>query len=239
MYRKKFRADFTTAFIARLPETIRSLVRVEERELSKWQRGYGGGASTSLVCVFTDVLPDETKEGYFARKGLSQDLEYLSFITLMIVRKMGSYSDIRSIIPEDLGGHKEWTIRDARPGPLPGTWVIPYNERGDTLFIPTTKSKAEYYAENPLRVEDLLMIIEHMMVLAGRRRDGIMIDGTVYIDHLIPGGEWNLPDRSVENTAARKEYEEETREAREKERAKKDRVNALAKARRDKKKLTG
>jgi hypothetical protein len=204
MLKKKYRLEAHAAFIATLPESIRPTVRIEERELSSY-----GMAFPDPVCVFTDVLPGETKGDYFARKGLGTDREYLSFIIGFIVIEVSFVQDtvIRCLIPEELGGHRDWPIRGARPGPLPGTWIIPQGHGGgyaESVFVPTELSKAEYYKANPLSVDGLRTILE--LIMGDRER--IRVCGDTYIDHLIPcGTEWNLPDRSAENSGKKKQLE--------------------------------
>jgi hypothetical protein len=61
------------------------------------------------IYTFSDLLADETKEEYFKRSGLCDNLEYLVFLFKKFV-DLESCKELKNIIPSEIGGSVDWLI---------------------------------------------------------------------------------------------------------------------------------
>jgi hypothetical protein len=167
------------------------------------------------IYTFSDILENETKEEYFERSGLYDNLEYLIFLFKTFVH-LESCNGLKNILPIEFGGSHEWLIE-----------VKVYGERiieiftnfpfsiGSSFIIKTNLSKKEYFEKYPIDINYMRYVLDvGTCNTATRGRGGINstrdLVPPVY-DNLIKDSrdldKWL--DCSKANDELRKKYQEE------------------------------
>lgn len=109
------------------------------------------------IYIFSDILEGETKEEYFERSGLTNNLEYLIFLFKNFAQVHG---ELKNIVPLNFGGDKEWLNKITTDED--GIFIkINCNERKDFLcIINTDLSKKEYFEKYPIDIDHMRFVLD-------------------------------------------------------------------------------
>jgi hypothetical protein len=139
------------------------------------------------VYMFDDVQPGETKQSYYDRKQLTNNMDYIKAMVKLFVKTMGVPDTLEDLVPEEYSGQPDWHVT-ITAGPVTGSLMSEYSIKYEGhCFIPTLLTKEEHYKANPPTLEYLHALLK-VLVERCREEGWFFGEGNCepIIDNLIP-----------------------------------------------------